>query len=592
MTPTTPFAVAVAVADAGEIPPPLVHLGFNLYSTGFVAATATGLRVFSCFNSPLKKVLARDVEVCPEDDCGGSSSSSQGGWKVAIVEMFNEAFAAVVFRREKDDGSGGTVDKICFWSIPNGRMYCMHKTLPFDVVRGVRLVGEYLLVAGDERAVLYELPHAGAPPKKVKVVETAANPLGLGAVVQPDGNARFVLVAPQKMKGMLQVHRLAEDHGYVRAHYSSVAAMALSVDGRLLATAGSKGTLVRIFSTSDGKLLQVTFKLRALHEESGVTAAAGDMHDRDQSTCAVVRRVAPGADARFEVKRFRPGSLNYNSRYDSVRIGMDAGDDDEVRSVHVHGDRTVVVHAGRVDVFGLDGRKATVLQRRVETGDNQLGICAVSRGPESPFAFACPGVNDGDLRVERWVGEFMPLVIDAHRSRVASVAMSWDAKLVATASVRGTVVRVFRVADGTLLQEMRRGSDRADIYSIAFSTDSEWLAVSSDKGTVHVFRINICLTTSSKAAGQYATQSYGAKAIKKSISSIKDIFTLGYFDPERSVAQFRLRENVKYFVTFGKIPNKNIVLIIGMDGSFYRCQFDPANGGEMKQLEYMNFLNM
>jgi hypothetical protein len=24
--------------------------------------------------------------------------------------------------------------------------------------------------------------------------------------------------------------------------------------------------------------------------------------------------------------------------------------------------------------------------------------------------------------------------------------------------------------------------------------------------------------------------------------------------------------------------------------SFYRCQFDPANGGEMTQLEYQNFL--
>lgn len=64
-------------------------------------------------------------------------------------------------------------------------------------------------------------------------------------------------------------------------------------------------------------------------------------------------------------------------------------------------------------------------------------------------------MNDGNLRVERWVGGFTPLVIGAHRWRVASVAMSWDAKLVATASVKGTIVRVFRVADGELLQEVR-----------------------------------------------------------------------------------------------------------------------------------------
>ncbi|KAF0907707.1 hypothetical protein E2562_020462 [Oryza meyeriana var. granulata] len=32
---------------------------------------------------------------------------------------------------------------------------------------------------------------------------------------------------------------------------------------------------------------------------------------------------------------------------------------------------------------------------------------------------------------------------------------------------------------------LRRGSDRANIYSIAFSPDSKWLAVSSDKGTMY-----------------------------------------------------------------------------------------------------------
>lgn len=38
---------------------------------------------------------------------------------------------------------------------------------------------------------------------------------------------------------------------------------------------------------------------------------------------------------------------------------------------------------------------------------------------------------------------------------------------------------------------MRRGADRADIYSLAFSTNMQWLAVSSDKGTVHVFHLKV-----------------------------------------------------------------------------------------------------
>lgn len=52
-------------------------------------------------------------------------------------------------------------------------------------------------------------------------------------------------------------------------------------------------------------------------------------------------------------------------------------------------------------------------------------------------------------------------------------------------------MRVFSAADGTKLQELRRGSDPARIYSLAFShgDQPDWLAVSSDKGTAHVFSL-------------------------------------------------------------------------------------------------------
>ncbi len=41
--------------------------------------------------------------------------------------------------------------------------------------------------------------------------------------------------------------------------------------------------------------------------------------------------------------------------------------------------------------------------------------------------------------------------------------------------------------------QVRRGMDEAEIYSIAFNQTSQWLAVSSDKGTVHVFNIKVGL---------------------------------------------------------------------------------------------------
>lgn len=47
---------------------------------------------------------------------------------------------------------------------------------------------------------------------------------------------------------------------------------------------------------------------------------------------------------------------------------------------------------------------------------------------------------------------------------------------------------------------MRRGVDKADIYSIALSPNVQWLAVSSDKGTIHVYSLRVRVVGEDAAA--------------------------------------------------------------------------------------------
>lgn len=55
----------------------------------------------------------------------------------------------------------------------------------------------------------------------------------------------------------------------------------------------------------------------------------------------------------------------------------------------------------------------------------------------------------------------------------------------------GTLVRIFSCGDGSKLRELRRGTDTARIYSVCFSRGDapDWLAVTSDKRTVHIFNL-------------------------------------------------------------------------------------------------------
>jgi len=62
--------------------------------------------------------------------------------------------------------------------------------------------------------------------------------------------------------------------------------------------------------------------------------------------------------------------------------------------------------------------------------------------------------------------------------------------------IKGTLIRIFKTETGEQLQEVRRGTERAEIYSIAFNSNSSLLACSSDRGTVHIFSLSQTTQTS------------------------------------------------------------------------------------------------
>lgn len=255
----------------------------------------------------------------------------------------------------------------------------------------------------------------------------------------------------------------------------------------------------------------------------------------------------------------------------------------EVKAVRLRRDRIVVVLLQKIFVYNFADLK---LLHQIETIANPKGLCEVSHVSGS-LVLVCPGLQKGQVRVEHY-GSKRTKFIMAHDSRIACFALTQDGRLLATASSKGTLVRIFNTLDGSLLQEVRRGADRAEIYSLAFSSTAQWLAVSSDKGTVHVFSLKVdsgSLGIDRSRSG--SEPSLSTSSAISSLSFIKGVLPR-YFSSEWSVAQFRLPEGSQYIVAFGH--QKNTVVILGMDGSFYRCEFNPLTGGEMSQLEYYNFL--
>lgn len=81
------------------------------------------------------------------------------------------------------------------------------------------------------------------------------------------------------------------------------------------------------------------------------------------------------------------------------------------------------------------------------------------------------------------------LKIMAHEGPLTCLAMNLQGTRLATASEKGTLIRVFDTAQGSKVAELRRGSNHAHIYCINFNHKSTHLVVSSDHGTIHVFNL-------------------------------------------------------------------------------------------------------
>jgi len=80
-------------------------------------------------------------------------------------------------------------------------------------------------------------------------------------------------------------------------------------------------------------------------------------------------------------------------------------------------------------------------------------------------------------------------MISAHKSPLSSLALSSDGTMLATASDKGTIIRVFSLPLGTKMFQFRRGTYPSKIYSMTFNLASTMLCVSSATETVHIFRL-------------------------------------------------------------------------------------------------------
>ena len=124
----------------------------------------------------------------------------------------------------------------------------------------------------------------------------------------------------------------------------------------------------------------------------------------------------------------------------------------------------------------------------------------VSATSQTPPAQAPAIAASGDVLLFSTKSLTVSQIIRAHKAPISALALNSTGTLLATASEKGTVIRVWGVPSAEKLYQFRRGTREARIYSLSFNVVSTLLAVSSAHDTVHIFKLGSGRSNSTSSA--------------------------------------------------------------------------------------------
>ncbi|KAH7908911.1 WD40 repeat-like protein [Hygrophoropsis aurantiaca] len=282
----------------------------------------------------------------------------------------------------------------------------------------------------------------------------------------------------------------------------------------------------------------------------------------------------------------------------------------------------------------------------IETTPNPEAICALSPSADSsylaypspvpspastlsPQASPAPPAStqqSGDVLLFSTRSLTVANVIQAHKAPISFLSINSAGTLLATASDKGTVIRVWSIPGSEKLYQFRRGTREARIYSINFNVVSTLLAVSSAHDTVHIFKLGAQKPSSANRGPSSPPESIDSregmqgldggyeafiddrkkgsgvssslrrrsmqmtKSLSHSMGGYLPNTLTEMWEPSRDFAFLRLpTSGARCIVALsGTLPQ---VMVISSEGYFYSYNIDLENGGECSLTKQFSLLD-
>ncbi|XP_029364758.1 WD repeat domain phosphoinositide-interacting protein 1 isoform X3 [Echeneis naucrates] len=249
----------------------------------------------------------------------------------------------------------------------------------------------------------------------------------------------------------------------------------------------------------------------------------------------------------------------------------------KILAVKLNRQRLVVCLEDSIYIHNIKDLK--LLKTLLNTPSNPSGLFALSVNHSSSY-LAYPGnATIGEIIVYDANNLSRVTMIPAHDSPVAALAFNTAATKLASASERGTIIRVFSIPEGLRLFEFRRGMKRyVSINSLSFSPDSQFLCASSNTETVHIFKLE---QVGPSGGDESATWTAYMGKMFSAASSYLPAQVSGIMTQDRAFATVHLlpsgQRNACTLAIIQKLPR---LLVATANGHLFIYNVDAQDGGE------------
>ncbi|XP_037260761.1 WD repeat domain phosphoinositide-interacting protein 1 isoform X1 [Falco rusticolus] len=268
----------------------------------------------------------------------------------------------------------------------------------------------------------------------------------------------------------------------------------------------------------------------------------------------------------MNVYHFKKGTEICNYSYSS-----------NILSIRLNRQRLVVCLEESIYIHNIKDMK--LLKTIMDTPPNTTGLCTLSINHANSY-LAYPGsATSGEIALYDGNTLKTACTIPAHDGPLAALAFNSTGSKLASASEKGTVIRVFSIPGGQKLYEFRRGMKRyVNISSLVFSMDSQFLCASSNTETVHIFKLEHL--TDSRPEEPPTWSGYMGKMFQAATNYLPAQVS-GMMNQDRAFATVRLnisgQRNICALSTIQKLPR---LLVTTSDGHLFIYNLDPQDGGE------------